>query len=123
MKLLDNFYKIEAKTEDASGLEYRIALQKEHFIYQAHFPGNPITPGVCIIQICKELMEQKSGKKLFLKKMSNTKFLSVINPVENDTVCVKFSKISMEDNGYKVSALVCNETVSFAKLSLFLQVI
>jgi 3-hydroxyacyl-[acyl-carrier-protein] dehydratase len=117
MKLLDNFYKIEQKTENASGLEYRIALQKEHFIYQAHFPGNPITPGVCIIQFCKELMEVHTGETFSLRKIHNVKFLSVIDPRICESVQVAFPKITKEEDGYKCSALVYSETTQFAKLS------
>ena len=39
----------------AEGQQLRLQLHPEHEIYQAHFPGNPITPGVCQVQIVAEL--------------------------------------------------------------------
>ena len=119
--LLDNFYKIEQQTEIDSGFEYTISLNKEHAIYKAHFPGNPITPGVCIIQICKELMEQHTGESLFLQKIQNVKFLSIIDPTVKNTIKVSFLKISSETEGYKCSVLVYSETTQFTKLSMYLQ--
>jgi 3-hydroxymyristoyl/3-hydroxydecanoyl-(acyl carrier protein) dehydratase len=121
MNLIDDFYKITQQISGDSEFEYILSLNKEHFIYQAHFPGNPITPGVCIIQMCKELMEEHTGEKLFLKKIVNVKFLSVINPLEYEVLRVAFSKVSTMDNGYKFSVSVYWETIRFAKLSLFLQ--
>ncbi|GHT09319.1 3-hydroxyacyl-ACP dehydratase [Bacteroidia bacterium] len=121
MKLLDDFYILKQASGEGTDFEYVISLHKEHFIYKAHFPGNPITPGVCIIQLCKELMEQQTGETLFLHKIHNVKFLSVIDPRMVDTVRVSFSKISTVEDGYKFSALVHWETAQFAKLSLFLK--
>ena len=121
MTLLDDFYKIEQQTTEEFGFEYLVSLNKEHTIYKAHFPENPITPGVCIIQICIELLEQQTGKSLFLQKIHNVKFLSIIDPMLVSTIKVSFSKISFDDEGYKCSVLVHWETTQFAKLSLYLQ--
>ena len=41
-----------------SNTSFRLRLNPEHFIYQAHFPGEPVTPGVCILQIGKELLAE-----------------------------------------------------------------
>jgi 3-hydroxyacyl-[acyl-carrier-protein] dehydratase len=121
MKLLNDFCTIKQASSEGTDFEYILSLNKEHFIYKAHFPGNPITPGVCIIQFCKELMEQQTGETLFLQKIHNVKFLAVIDPTVTDTVRVSFSKISEVESGYKVSVLVHDGTAQFAKLSLFLQ--
>ncbi|MDR1342505.1 MAG: 3-hydroxyacyl-ACP dehydratase [Prevotellaceae bacterium] len=118
MKLLDDFYRIEQLSVTGTELEYLISLNREHFIYRAHFPGNPITPGACIIQLCRELMELRTGKPLLLKKIVNVKFLSAINPVVDETVRVIFSKATAAENGYRFSAVVCSEAKQFAKLSL-----
>lgn len=121
MRLTDDFYRIKQKSVLENGFECTLSLNRAHFIYQAHFPGNPVTPGVCIIQFCKELMALHTGKELFLKKISNVKFLSVINPEEYDTVQVRFSKILPENDGYKCTALVYRDTIQFVKLGFYLQ--
>jgi 3-hydroxyacyl-[acyl-carrier-protein] dehydratase len=120
MKLLDDFYSIKQASEEESGFGYILSLNKDHFIYRAHFPENPITPGVCIIQLCKELMEYRTGETLFLQKIHNVKFLSVINPTVVDTIQVSFSKISATEEEYKFSALVHWGTTLFTKLNLYL---
>jgi 3-hydroxyacyl-[acyl-carrier-protein] dehydratase len=121
MKLLNDFCTIKQASGEGTEFEYILSLNKEHPIYKAHFPGNPIMPGVCIIQLCKELMEQQTGETLFLQKIHNVKFLSVIDPRVVDAIQVSFSKISVLEEGYKFSVLVHWETAQFAKLSLYLQ--
>jgi 3-hydroxyacyl-[acyl-carrier-protein] dehydratase len=121
MKLIHDFYQIEQERGGEAEFEYSLLLNKDHFIYSAHFPGNPITPGVCIIQLCKELMEHRMGKLFFLKKIGNVKFLSVINPLLVDRIQVALSKIVPVEDGYKFSASVYRDATVFAKLSLHLQ--
>jgi 3-hydroxyacyl-[acyl-carrier-protein] dehydratase len=121
MKLLDDFYTIKQTPGEGTDFEYVLSLNKDHFIFRAHFPGNPITPGVCIIQLCKELMEHRTGETLFLQKIHNVKFLSVIDPTVAGTIRVAFSKISTVNEGYKFSVLVYSDTMQFTKLSLYLQ--
>ena len=121
MNLINDFYKITQSIHKDSGVEYTLSLNKDHAIYRAHFPGNPITPGVCIIRLCTELAEHYTGEKLWLKKIVNAKFLSIINPNEHERVEVNFSDVSPAGDGYKVLAGVGSGAIRFSKLSLYLQ--
>lgn len=80
---LTDFYSLENqnKTENGS-YNAKIKLNQNHDIFKGHFPGNPVTPGVCMMQIVKELTEEFTDKKLFLKSASNVKFMAIINPFE-----------------------------------------
>lgn len=81
--ILTDFYHLNSyeKTESGNFIA-NISLNKDHDIFKGHFPGNPVTPGVCMMQIVKELTEECTGKKLFLKSASNVKFMAIINPYE-----------------------------------------
>ena len=83
MKFLNNLYHIVSKDVVDASIRYNIHLDASHFIYQAHFPDEPITPGVCIIQIAKELLEEHLGIGLEIQKVKNVKFLNVISPLES----------------------------------------
>ena len=48
-----------------------ITINSGHQIFEGHFPGQPVTPGVCMMQIIKELGEKWSNKKLMLKTAKN----------------------------------------------------
>ena len=80
--ILKNFYKINSKekTEDQNTFSFEIEINKDHPIFEGHFPDNPVMPGVCMMQIIKEITEEIVGAKLFMEKCSNVKFMAVINP-------------------------------------------
>lgn len=79
--LLKNFYKVEKIEKIAEGKYSAIIfLNNEHAIFKGHFPGNPVTPGVCMMQIIKELSQEITGKPLLMTSASNVKFMALINP-------------------------------------------
>ena len=118
MKLLDNLYTIVSDSSVESGHEFDLKLNPEHFIYKAHFPGEPITPGVCIMQIAVELFEIALKTPISLNCVKNIKFLRIISP--NELTDLKYSLLKMikEDNLLKVQVTVSSNGEVYAKLSL-----
>ena len=60
---------------DAAGATIR--LLPESPVYQGHFPGYPITPGVCLVEIVLELLGE-----VRLVAAKNIKFTKPILPTE-----------------------------------------
>lgn len=118
MRLTDDFFIFEAFRKTENGFEADLRTNPEHFIYKAHFPGNPITPGVCIIKTAGELLEQKLDRKLFLKTVKNVKFLSVIIPEKGKKIKYSFSNIVEDENSCKVQVVVSDDAIVYAKISL-----
>ena len=118
MILKDNLYTIVASEMTENGGTYTIKLDPEHFIYKAHFPGEPITPGVCIMQIAHELLQSLCGCELEIDCVKNVKFLRVIVPAENQLVEYTFSKVSVEEEAVKCQVTVSIEGETYAKLSI-----
>jgi 3-hydroxyacyl-[acyl-carrier-protein] dehydratase len=58
-----------------------VSLNGNHEVYKGHFPGNPVVPGVCQIQMVKELVEEAVKHRLNLTESDNIKFLTMINPL------------------------------------------
>jgi len=117
MRLNKNLYNIINKETAGEVTTYTISLIPSSIIYAAHFPKMPITPGVCQIQIVKELLEDCLNKILVIQGVKNAKFVSVLSP-ENKSINVTLSKIKQEDNQYMVQAVIADEQTTYAKLSL-----
>ncbi|MCL2596741.1 MAG: hypothetical protein FWD66_03600 [Paludibacter sp.] len=113
MILKDDFYQIIERNKD----DFFIKLNKNHFIYSAHFPQNPMTPGVIILQIITELFQIILNSKLLLNKIKNLKFIAVINPQVDELVWFKFSKIEQNQNMYGISVEVTNSQQQFVKMT------
>ncbi len=129
MKLKNNLYKIISKEEVNSIFNYTVELNPSCVIYQAHFPGEPITPGVCIVQIGKEviedlLLEQSSAsRRLEIIKAKNIKFLSVISPNETPILTYQVRKLGFSDDNMTIETqiVVNSDDKSMAKISLVLK--
>ena len=129
MQLKNNIYKIIGKEDKGGVVDYTIQLIPSCFIYQAHFPGEPITPGVCIVQIGKELIEEllaeqiSKSQTLDIIKLQNVKFLSLISPTETKQLVYQVKRMDLSEDGTKVEAqvVVLSEHKTMAKISLVMQ--
>ena len=116
--VLKDFYKVlsEEKTGDAK-YNLRILVNADHEIFNGHFPGNPIMPGVCMIQIIKELTESITQKSLIIQRLTNVKFMALINPEVNPELRLELEVLVSEDDLVKVkNTTYFNETTAL-KLS------
>lgn len=62
----------------------------ENEIFEGHFPGNPILPGVAQLEAVKYLIEQTFGCKCSLSDASNIKFFQPILPNQEFTFVINF---------------------------------
>lgn len=93
-----------------------VNLNPEHDVFKGHFPGNPIMPGVCTMQIIKELTETITTKKLQLVQASNVKFMALINPFNTPVLKLQIEWQETE-SGFKIkNSTFFGETVAL-KLS------
>lgn len=119
MQFKDDFYTIEASTHEEDTIIYSIEINKNHAIFEGHFPGNPVTPGVAQMEIIKELVQIYLDKEVKMESMPTCKFLAVLNPEENANVDVVLKFIDIEDSESKrVSVVIKNEEISFLKMSV-----
>ena len=63
--LIEGLYSTETFDKNEEGISAQIKLNPKHEIFKGHFPGKPIMPGVCMIQIIKELTERSLGRIYF----------------------------------------------------------
>lgn len=82
MSLRNSFYTVEAKKQDANSqqYEYDIRFNAMHPIFAGHFPGSPIVPGACLLQIAEELLSEQTGQIVRFTSVSNLKFRQPITP-------------------------------------------
>ncbi len=125
MRLNGDLFKVESRMEGLpqgqSG--FNIILNPDHLIYKAHFPAQPVTPGVCILQMLQELLSIQVGKQLFIKNIKNAKFISMMSPVTDARVSVLFSSVTPEEGGIKAQGVVARRDdidQLFLKFSIFL---
>jgi 3-hydroxyacyl-[acyl-carrier-protein] dehydratase len=87
--LKSNFYTVKAKVKEEDLLRATIHIHPEHTIFEGHFPGQPVVPGVCMLQLIKEIAEEAMGRTLFLSSANQIKYLNVLRPQANQDISVE----------------------------------
>lgn len=114
--MITDLYKIESsEISDGKGA-FVLELNSESEIYKAHFPGQPITPGACTLQMVDDLLHKVPGAEtLRLAEVVNLKFLSPIDPRVATRMDIELT-YNAETN--QVKAEVKHNGVVSSKLSL-----
>ena len=114
----------------ADDLGATVRLLPESAVYAGHFPGYPITPGVCLVQIALELIAEMAGqaghddkknqaghddKVGRLVAAKNIKFTSPVFPAEGSEL-----RFNLAGKGENWSVEVYEGEVLSAKMSLTL---
>lgn len=97
---------------------FDIRLNAQHPIYTGHFPNDPITPGVCIVQMVTDLFAHIQQRECSMVAAKNVKFLNLIKPAEHEVVRFTLDWDGVGENQYKVKALVSAEDVVFSKINI-----
>lgn len=116
--LLQDFYSVD-KINTISDSKYvaLITLNKNHAIFKGHFPGNPVTPGVCMMQIIKEITESILNGSLTMVSTSNVKFMALINPEVNAKLTLELEISENEASEIKVKNTTSFDETVALKLS------
>lgn len=118
MNFLDNLFITQSITETEDGFEAIVRCNPNHDVYKAHFPGNPITPGACMLQEAGVLMQEKKGRPMFLKMAKNIKYLSLLIPAEDKEAKFVFSRVVENETECKAQVVVADEDNVYTKMSL-----
>ena len=118
MNFLANLFLTQSITETQDGFEAVVRCNPEHPVYKAHFPGNPITPGACMLQEADTLMQEKMRRPLYLKASKNIKYLSLLIPNEGKEVKFIFSHVTESETECKAQVVITDDSSVYTKMSL-----
>lgn len=116
--LLNDLYTVEqpAMAMNGNGFSVLIRLNPFHEVFKGHFPGNPVLPGVCFIQILKEILKNQLKKDLVFDNFGSIKFFSIVNPRVNGLLHFEVEMKSTVNGGTSFNALVFFESGVFCRL-------
>ena len=85
-----------------------------------HFPNDPITPGVCVVQIAIDLFSHLRLQEYILSQAKNIKFIQIIRPHEYEQVEYRLSWEPLDDGNFAVKVVVAHNDTVFSKMSVIL---
>lgn len=77
---LTDIYTIAPMPGEDGTYRYRVLLNPRHEVFRGHFPGQPVMPGVCMLAIIKDCVEDALGKEVRLAYIRSCKFTAVVDP-------------------------------------------
>ncbi len=81
-----DFFALESMTHDEAGIEALLHINPAHPIFEGHFPGQPVVPGVCMLQLIKEVAETALSRSLLMKQVTQVKYLQVLVPAYQKSI-------------------------------------
>lgn len=115
--LIKDFYNITEFQEFDDEINVKIHLNPEHEVYDGHFKGQPVVPGVIQLQIIKEVVEKSTGKELFMNNIIQVKYLIPIIP-KSEPLLINIKKLASESRKVKITAVVTTEDIVFTKAKI-----
>ena len=104
------------KNDESGAFELPFTILKTSEVFKGHFPGQPILPGVVMVEITKRAMEMATAEKLALVEAGNFKFLKMIDPTKVEKASLHFSVSELED-AWKVKAHIGDASGVYFKAS------
>ena len=118
MRLLEKMF-VPVGEPTVDNAVYALSLRPDvnHVIYQAHFPGSPVTPGVCIIKVIGEIIEKHLMKTIELQEVKNLKFIVPVVPTQDKEIDVLFSQLEIVDDVIRARGTIEKGKTIYTKFS------
>jgi 3-hydroxyacyl-[acyl-carrier-protein] dehydratase len=91
-----------------------LMLNSAHPIFEGHYPGQPVLPGACMLQIVKEILSLAIKADVVIAIANNLKFLAMIDPVSMPRLEFRLTYQDVDEQFLKATAtLHFEENVCF----------
>ena len=118
MLLKDKFYSIinqnDTKHEgNAHSTVFRVAILPDCNVYEGHFPGDPVCPGVCNIETIKECTMVLLNLPLRISTIKQCRLTAIATPTVCPEVTVMVNATEKGDGTYTVQAAIADEKQTY----------
>jgi 3-hydroxyacyl-[acyl-carrier-protein] dehydratase len=93
--LLEDLFSIASVGHEAGNIVAEVHMDADHPIFQGHFPGFPVTPGVIQLHLVKAVLTNQLKRDIKLKLVRTCKFLDVLDPGKTPfiTINIKYQEL------------------------------
>lgn len=97
-------------------LEFEVRVAADHPSLEGHFPGNPVVPGVVLLDAVVANVELATGRRI--SRVQHAKFHSVLRPDESAVAECFLNQVTVT---FRASVRRASDTVQVLSGSLALQ--
>lgn len=105
LALENHYYRLLGSQPIEGRAVFRVALLPQSDVYQGHFPGRPVCPGVCHIELVRQCAERCAGQRLHIRTVALARFPAMASPTRcpEIEVCVCLCPLA---DGFAVTATI-----------------
>jgi 3-hydroxyacyl-[acyl-carrier-protein] dehydratase len=96
-------FKIEGVEHRDNIVKAILSINADSPIFRGHFPGQPVVPGACMLQLVKDLLSGTVGYAVQLRKGNNLKFVGMVVPSPDNALTLELSH-KVTDEAINVNA-------------------
>jgi 3-hydroxyacyl-[acyl-carrier-protein] dehydratase len=111
----NDLFSIDKIIHQDATISVMLGINADSEILKGHFPGQPVVPGACMLQIVKEVLERALKYPLRLKKADQLKFMIMIDPAKTTAVSLEMTYKITEDDTIVVTAKLSNPDALYFK--------
>jgi 3-hydroxyacyl-[acyl-carrier-protein] dehydratase len=104
--MLSDYYFINGERTENGETVFGISLNPNSTVYRGHFPGMPVAPGVCSIQMIKECVERLTGHKLRICHVVQCRMTTLLSPQQYPNLHIRIRPIEQDGARLKVQASI-----------------
>ncbi|MDB5091223.1 MAG: hypothetical protein JWR09_5217 [Mucilaginibacter sp.] len=93
----DGIFKVDKLEHSDNLIKAELSINTNSPIFKGHFPGQPVVPGACMLQLVKEVLEDALGQSVQIQKAANLKFIAMIDPSVTSSVQLEIAYKLMGD--------------------------
>jgi 3-hydroxyacyl-[acyl-carrier-protein] dehydratase len=118
--LLNNLYTIQSITEKGKTIQASVLLRADHAIFKGHFPGQPVLPGVCMLEMISEITGKHLQQAFRIRSAPLIKFLNMIDPGKDPVIQIEI-KYDPADNNTPAQGNISSGSRVFMKFQMILE--
>jgi 3-hydroxyacyl-[acyl-carrier-protein] dehydratase len=108
---VNGLYSYRVTGREQNQIHATLLINADHQVYGGHFPGYPVTPGVCQLMMIRDILEGELRVPLMLTGAKQIKFTAVHMPLSEPEIDATLS-FSISGDQLEVTArLIKNEKV------------
>lgn len=113
--LITDLYTYRTTSHEDGKVNAILRINPGSNVYTGHFPGYPVTPGVCQVQMIGEILQDTLGTGLQLTGAKYIKFTAIHEPARHPEIEAHIAYEQREDQTIVVEGILQKEGIKFLK--------
>ena len=102
----DEIFLVDELQAGDGSIHAKLSINKNSTILNGHFPGQPVVPGACMLQLVKDILERVLETTLLLKKADYLKFINMMVPGNCESITLDIFYNIFEDQIIKATGKI-----------------